>query len=97
MDKRRKKIDPEKERALRDNFDRDIAENRLSLGEAVKTMRRISKLTQAEFAAHRGVDLTTLKTIESGTANPRVSTLNKIADVFGLEVRFVRRTRSHDA
>ena len=91
MDKRRKKIDMDVERALRDAFDKDIAGNKLSIPGAVKAMRRISRLTQAEFAKHRGISLVTLKDIESGQNNPKVETLNRIADIFGLELGFVKR------
>lgn len=93
MDKRRKRIDPEVERELRDRFEEAIAANTLSIPEAVKSMRRLSKLTQAEFAAHRGIDVSTLKSIEYGQGNPKLETLNKIADIFGLELRFVKKRR----
>ena len=49
-----------------------------------------SGLTQAEFAAHRGVSLPTLKNIEAGKANPTVETLDAIGSVFGLKAGFVR-------
>ena len=66
--------DMDVERALRDAFDKDIAGNKLSIPGAVKAMRRISRLTQAEFAKHRGISLVTLKEIEStyGFHCPRI-------------------------
>ena len=91
MDKRRTRIDREQESALRDEFERNIREQRLSIAEAVKAMRRLSRLTQPEFAKHRGVSLDTLKKIEYGRADPKVSTLNKIADIFALQVKFVEK------
>jgi DNA-binding XRE family transcriptional regulator len=93
VDRRRKHIDPEAERALRESFYQGIAANKLSIAEAVKAMRRLSRLTQAEFAEHRGISLVTLKQIESGKGQHKVETLNKIAEIFGLELAFVPRRR----
>ncbi len=94
MDRRRKHIDPEAERALREQFYADVAAGRLSVPDAVKTMRRISRLTLPEFAQHRGLSLAALKQIESGRGNPTVETLNKIGQIFGLEVGFVPKRNS---
>jgi DNA-binding XRE family transcriptional regulator len=89
MDKRRKHIDREAEHALRQQFYERIQRGDISVAEAVKSMRRISLLTQAEFAKHRGVSLRVLKEIEAGTANPTLETLNRIGAIFGLRVGFV--------
>jgi DNA-binding XRE family transcriptional regulator len=67
-----------------------IAGGRITLQEAAKEMRAISRLTQAGFAAHRGVSTKVIKEIEGGTGNPTVATLNRIGAFFGLEVAFVR-------
>lgn len=88
MDKRRKKIDPEAERELRARFYNDIKAGNLSIGEAVREMRRLSRLTQPEFAKHREISLGSLRQIESGEGNPTVETLEKIGLIFGLEVSF---------
>lgn len=88
-DRPRKRRNPEAVREMRDRFADDIAAGRLDLGTAVRSMRRISGLTQAEFAKHRGVALLTLKRIEAGTANPTVETLERIGRIFGLRVGFV--------
>lgn len=88
MDKRRKRNHEQDAHLVRDLFEA-IAESRLSLTEAVKQMRKVSRLTQPEFARHRKVSLKTLKDIESGRGNPTVETLNRIGAVFGLEVSFV--------
>ena len=61
----------------------------VTLGQAVHAMRKISRLTQPEFAKHQGVIVQALRQIESGTANPTVETLNKVASIFGLQVGFV--------
>ena len=93
MDKRKKHIDRDAERAFRDQFYQDIQNGTLSIAQAVKAMRKMSRLTQAEFAAHRGISLPTLKHIERGTGSPKTATLVKIADIFGLDVGFVVRKR----
>lgn len=89
MDKRRKHIDPILEKELRKEFFLKVAHGELSLQDAVRQMRRISRLTQPEFARHRGIALGVLRKIESGEGNPQVDTLNKIGEIFGLEVGFV--------
>lgn len=86
----RKPRSPDLVRQMRDRFAEDIEAGRLDLGEAVKRMRKISGLTQVEFARHRGVSLPTLKGIESGKSNPTVETLERIGSIFGLRVGFVR-------
>lgn len=92
MDKRIKKPDsPDVAANRREQFYTDIAANTLTISEAVLTMRKISRLTQAEFAKHRGISVQALKQIEAGTANPTVETLQKISSIFGLEVGFVAK------
>lgn len=92
-DKRLKPADRDAERKRMDEFFLKFSEGQVSLAEAVREMRRISRLTQPEFAKHRKVSLGTLRQIESGDADPKVATLNKIADVFGLEVGFVKKKK----
>lgn len=84
---------PELIRQMRDRFAEDIHAGRLDLAEAVKRMRKISGLTQSEFASHRGLSLLTLKRIESGKGNPTVETLDRIGRIFGLRVGFVRPSK----
>jgi DNA-binding XRE family transcriptional regulator len=78
-------------RELRDALQADIAAGRLTLGQAVRRMREISGLTQAAFARHRGLSLPTLNSIENDTGNPTVATLDKIGEIFGLRVGYVRK------
>jgi transcriptional regulator with XRE-family HTH domain len=92
VDKRRRHADPELERRLRGEFYAAIASGRMSVGQAVAAMRRISKLTQPEFARHRGLSVQSLRLIEADKANPTVDTLNKVAHIFGLQVGFVPRS-----
>lgn len=89
MDKRRKGKDVTHELELRDALYRAIQSGRLPVGQSVAAMRRISKLTQPEFAQHRGLSVQSLRAIEADKANPTVETLNKVARIFGLQVGFV--------
>jgi transcriptional regulator with XRE-family HTH domain len=52
----------------------------------VKERREALQVTQERLAELSGVGLRTLKQFESGKGNPTLSTLQKIADVLGLEV-----------
>ncbi|HEY5800683.1 MAG TPA: helix-turn-helix domain-containing protein [Burkholderiaceae bacterium] len=97
MDKRKKPLDRDSARIARAELYAAIENSELSLTEAVKRMRKLSQLTQAEFAAHRGLGTRVIKEIEQGSANPTVRTLNQIGEFFGLEVAFVRRAGRKDA
>lgn len=92
-DKRLKPIDRDAERKRLEDFSQRFADGKISLGDAVREMRRISRLTQPEFAKHRKIAIGTLQQLEMGEADPKISTLNKIAEVFGLEVGFVRKRK----
>jgi DNA-binding XRE family transcriptional regulator len=93
MDKRRKNVDQDAERELRSRFYADIGAGKLSISDAVKAMRRISRLTQQEFASHRRISLGALKQIEAGEGNPKVETLAKIGSIFGVEVGFIPKRK----
>lgn len=77
------------DRLRRQRFYLDIAAGRLTVGEAAKLMRKISRLTQTRFAEHRGVSLLTLKRVEGGRGNPSIGTLDRISSIFGLRAVFV--------
>lgn len=64
----------------------------LSLGEAVRRMRRITGMSQKAYAQNIvGVSPRVLAEIELDRANPTVETLNKIGRPFGYRVGFVHR------
>lgn len=92
MDKRRKRSDADVEHRLRAEFYAAVASGSMSVGQAVAAMRRISKLTQPEFAEHRGLSVQSLRLIEADKANPTIETLEKIANIFGLQVGFVPKS-----
>ncbi|BFK46670.1 helix-turn-helix transcriptional regulator [Alistipes sp. i18-0019-D1] len=53
----------------------------------IKERRTLLGLTQQDLADYTGVSLRIIKSIEAGKGNPSVSTLSKIAEVLGLELR----------
>lgn len=97
MDKRRKHVDGSALRRERIELYEAIDAGTLSLAQAARRMRKLSMLTQAEFARHRGVSARVIMEIERGIGNPTVRKLNQIAEIFGLEVRFVRRQQAAQA
>jgi DNA-binding XRE family transcriptional regulator len=77
--------------ALRLKFTDDIENSRLTLAEATRAMRQISGLTQFEYATLLSISPRTLINIENNHGNPRLSTLEKLAAPFGLQVSFIKR------
>jgi transcriptional regulator with XRE-family HTH domain len=69
----------------------------MTIPEAMKAMREMTGLTQAEFAAHRGLSRRVIQDIERGIGNPTVESLNSIAKLFGLQVGFVPLRRNEAA
>ena len=86
---RRTRPTPDQQNALRRAFYEQLERGELTLPEAIKAMRKMTGLTQAEFAAHRGVSRRVIQDIERGTGNPTVESLNSIAKLFGLRIGFV--------
>lgn len=54
---------------------------------ALKERREVLGVTQGHLAELAGVGLRTLKEIESGKGNPTFETLNKLAEVLGMELK----------
>lgn len=52
----------------------------------IKARREVLQVTQETVAKLSGVGLRTLKQFESGKGNPTLHTLQKVADVLGMEV-----------
>ncbi|WP_321888127.1 helix-turn-helix domain-containing protein [Paraburkholderia bannensis] len=94
---RRAPLSREEQNARRREFYERIERGDMSIAEAMKAMRKMTGLTQAEFAAHRGVSRRVIQDIERGTGNPTVESLNSIGKLFGLQVGFVRLRRSEPA
>jgi len=53
----------------------------------LKDRRDMLGVTQEHLAELANVSLRTLKAIESGKGNPTFDTLNKLADVLGMEMK----------
>lgn len=69
-----------------------IENNELTLGEAVRRMRKISGMSQKAYAERIvGIAPRILAEIELGQGNPTVETLNKIGRPFGYTVGFVAK------
>lgn len=94
MYRAKKPLPREQLKELRTDFYAKIDRGELGIADAVTEMRKISGLTQVEFAAHRGVSLRVVQEAERGIGNPTVESLNKVASIFGLEVAFVRKKLS---
>lgn len=54
---------------------------------ALKKRREVLGVTQENLAELSGVGLRTLKALESGNSNPTFETLNKLAEVLGMELK----------
>jgi len=57
-----------------------------NLIQTIKERREMMRVTQETLAELSGVGLRTLKQFESGKGNPTLLTIQKLADVLGLEV-----------
>ncbi|MBS1811238.1 MAG: helix-turn-helix transcriptional regulator [Acidobacteria bacterium] len=54
---------------------------------ALKQRRQTLAVTQEHLAELSGVALRTIKEIERGQGNPTFTTLSKLADVLGMEIK----------
>lgn len=57
------------------------------VGNNVRQLRTLAALTQEELAARAGITATALSRIERDEAEPRPSTLRKLATALGVEPR----------
>jgi len=88
---RLRKLSPEQRRQEKRELYDDLAAGKVSVADAVRRMRRITGLTQPEFARRvAGISPGALAQIERGTGNPTLATLQKIGRAFGLSLGFVR-------
>ena len=59
----------------------------------LKKRREILGVTQEQLAELSEVGLRTLKALESGKSNPTLKTMNKLAEVLGMELKLeVKKT-----
>ena len=72
-----------------------IENDELTLGEAVRRMRKITGMSQSAYAERIiGSSTRILAEIERDEGNPTVETLNKVGRPFGYTVGFVPKMRS---
>ncbi len=62
----------------------------------IKERREVLQVTQETLAELSGVGLRTLKQFESGKGNPTLLTLQKLADVLGMEVSLTLKNITAD-
>lgn len=72
----------------RQKFYEQLANQKLTLAEAVKTMRVIVGMTQPEYAKFVGIAPRIIIDLERGVANPTLETLRKIGKPFRLNIIF---------
>lgn len=58
----------------------------MKYGEIIKERRALLGLTQQDLADYTGLSARIIKSVELEKGNPSLSTLEKIADVLGLEL-----------
>lgn len=60
--------------------------NKFNYGERLRQLRRERGFTQEEMALRAEITTSYYGQLERGTANPTISTLNKICDVLGISI-----------
>ena len=58
----------------------------MEYGKLIKERRTVLGLTQQDLADYSGLSLRIIKSVESEQGNPSLKTLEKIAEVLGLEL-----------
>ena len=58
----------------------------MKYGELIKERRTVLGLTQQDLSDYTGLSLRIIKSIESEKGNPSLKTLEKIAEILGLEL-----------
>lgn len=77
---------------MRRSFYDDLNSGRCAnLADSVRRMRKITGLTQKEYAGLIGIAPRVLIDLERGVGNPTLKTLIKMASPFGLDIGFVKR------
>lgn len=58
----------------------------MKYGDLIKGRRAVLRLTQQDLSDYTGLSLRIIKSVESEKGNPSLKTMEKIADVLGLEL-----------
>ena len=65
----------------------------MCIKEVMKDQRKKLGISQQDLAEMADVGITTIKQIEAGKGNPSLSTVEKILEVLGMEIKYeVRQT-----
>ena len=65
----------------------DTASPRLNLGKRLREIRQARELTQRDLARRIGIDDYYISRLENDRVNPTLSTLQKVAEAFQIEVQ----------
>lgn len=58
----------------------------MKYGDLIKERRDVLRLTQQDLSDYTGLSLRIIKSVESEKGNPSLRTLEKVAEVLGLEL-----------
>ncbi|MBL8268915.1 helix-turn-helix domain-containing protein [Steroidobacter sp.] len=83
-------LDSDRISELREQLNSEIPPSDLAIGDVIRHMRLITKKSQSEYAKLCGVAPRALADVESGTGNPRLSTLQALLRPFACDVGVVR-------
>ena len=64
----------------------------MNTGERIKTNRKKANLTQEELARKAGISVFTLQKYETGARNPKLTTLQKIANALNCPISELKRS-----
>jgi len=67
----------------------DALEPEYRLAKSIIEARLAKKLTQEQLAKHAGVSQTVIARLESGTNNPTIATVSRVAGALGKELKLV--------
>lgn len=85
-----KRPPPQQMADMKEELYRDLARGAIDVREATRQMRKILGMTQRDYAQKiAGVSPRILSEFETGSGNPTLATLEKIASPFGLKVTFL--------
>ena len=71
----------------------DALEPEFQLASALIKARIDKKMTQTQVAEQAGVSRTVIARLESGTTNPTLDTINRVAGILGKELKLVAVSR----
>ena len=65
----------------------------MNIQDVMKSQRKALVISQQDLADMSEVAISTIKQIESGKGNPSLSTVEKIMDILGMEIKYeIRKT-----